>query len=61
MYINDMEKNSCRWYDETSAIKRAYDKGLIDKKWVENYCIIITLFKRKHKLEKYSKFILYRF
>lgn len=33
-----MEKNSCRWYDETSAIKRAYDKGLINKKWVENYC-----------------------
>lgn len=33
-----MNKNFCRWYDETSAIKRAYDKGLIDKKWVENYC-----------------------
>jgi len=32
MYINDMEKNFCRWYDETSAIKRAYDKGLIDMK-----------------------------
>jgi len=33
-----MEKKFCCWYDETSAIKRAYDKGLIDKKWVENYC-----------------------
>ncbi|MFO7794864.1 MAG: uracil-DNA glycosylase [Promethearchaeati archaeon] len=32
------DKNICRWYDETSAIKRAYDQGLIDKKWVENYC-----------------------
>ena len=38
MFINDMNKNFCRWYDESSAIKRAYDKGLIDKKWVENYC-----------------------
>ncbi len=38
MFINDMKKFFCRWYDETSAIKRAYDKGLIDKKWVENYC-----------------------
>jgi hypothetical protein len=28
----------CPWYDESSAIKRAFDKGLIDKKWVENYC-----------------------
>lgn len=38
MFISDMKKNFCRWYDETSAIKRAYDKGLIDKKWVEMYC-----------------------
>lgn len=33
-----MKKHFCCWYDETSAMKRAYDKGLIDKKWVENYC-----------------------
>lgn len=32
------KKKLCRWYDETSAMKRAYDKGLIDKKWVEDYC-----------------------
>ena len=28
----------CRWYNETSGVKRAYDLGLIDKKWVEDYC-----------------------
>jgi len=33
-----MNKTFCQWYDETSAIKRAYNKGLIDRKWVENYC-----------------------
>jgi hypothetical protein len=33
-----MKKNVCRWYDETSGMKRAYDQGLIDKKWVEDYC-----------------------
>jgi len=27
-----------RWYNETSAIKRAYEAGKIDRKWVENYC-----------------------
>ena len=32
-----MEKE-CKWYDETSAMKRAYDQGLLDKKWIENYC-----------------------
>ncbi len=28
----------CKWYNATSGVKRAYDLGLIDKKWVENYC-----------------------
>ena len=28
--------NLCVWYNETFAIKRAYDFGLIDKKWMEN-------------------------
>lgn len=31
-------KNVCRWYNETSGIKRFYDKGLLDKKWIEKYC-----------------------
>ncbi len=29
----------CRWYDESSGVKRACDLGLIDKKWVEDYCL----------------------
>ncbi|MEA3400003.1 MAG: uracil-DNA glycosylase [Armatimonadota bacterium] len=32
------ERDLCRWYNETSAIKRAYDQGLIERKWVEDYC-----------------------
>jgi len=28
----------CQWYNQTSGMKRAYDKGLLDKKWIENYC-----------------------
>lgn len=31
-------KKLCRWYNETSGVKRAYDRGIIDKKWVEDYC-----------------------
>ena len=31
-------KNVCRWYDETSGTKRAYDRGLLDKSWIEEYC-----------------------
>ncbi|MGI5818393.1 MAG: uracil-DNA glycosylase [Armatimonadota bacterium] len=29
----------CRWYNETSAIKRASDAGLIERRWVEQYCL----------------------
>lgn len=28
----------CRWCNETSGVKRAYDLGLISRKWVEQYC-----------------------
>ena len=34
-----MEKRRiCRWYNETSGMKRAYDAGLLDRKWIEDYC-----------------------
>ena len=28
----------CQWYNQTSGMKRAYDKGLLDKRWIKNYC-----------------------
>lgn len=31
--------NTCRWYDGTSGMKRAYDAGMRDRKWIDNYCI----------------------
>ena len=30
--------NICRWYNESSGMKRAYDKGWLDKQWIEDYC-----------------------
>ena len=30
-------KSVCRWHDETSGIKRAVVRGLLDKKWIEHY------------------------
>ena len=32
-------KRRCRWYDGTSGMKRAYDAGLLDAKWIEDYCM----------------------
>ena len=34
-----MSNNYCKWYNETSDVKRAADRGLIDNKWVEDYCL----------------------
>ncbi|MFW5866451.1 MAG: hypothetical protein ACOCX2_01455 [Armatimonadota bacterium] len=33
------ERNVCRWYNATSGIKRAFDAGLIERRWVEEYCL----------------------
>ena len=33
------DKKMCRWY-ETCSVKRAYDRGLIEEKWVADYCWI---------------------
>ena len=32
------KKNVCRWYNETSGMKRAYDQGKLDISWIEKYC-----------------------
>ena len=28
----------CVWYNNTSGMKRAYDAGLLDEKWLSEYC-----------------------
>ncbi|MFO8089165.1 MAG: hypothetical protein R6U13_04955 [Desulfatiglandaceae bacterium] len=33
------EKFVCPWYDATSGMKRAYDAGMLDKKWIDDYCM----------------------
>jgi len=33
------DKNPCRWYDSTSGMKRAYDSGMLDRKWIDDYCM----------------------
>lgn len=32
-------KDVCRWYDSTSGMKRAYDAGMLDRKWIDGYCL----------------------
>ena len=31
--------NVCRWYNGTSGMKRAFDAGLLDRKWIDDYCL----------------------
>ena len=33
------KKRICRWYDGTSGMKRAFDAGMLDKKWIDDYCM----------------------
>ena len=33
------KSNVCRWYNETAGVKWACALGLIEKKWVEDYCL----------------------
>ena len=33
-----MARDVCRWYNETSGMKRAFDAGLLDKQWLDDYC-----------------------
>jgi len=32
-------ENICKWYNETSDMKRAFDKGLLKEKWIVKYCM----------------------
>ena len=32
-------KNVCRWYDSSSGMKKAYDAGILEKKWINEYCM----------------------
>lgn len=32
-------KNICKWYNETSGMKRAYDKDLLKESWIAKYCL----------------------
>jgi len=34
-----MDRDICRWYNETSGMKRAHDAGLLAGKWIDDYCL----------------------
>jgi len=31
------QKKECKWY-QTCPMRYFYEKGILDKKWVDNYC-----------------------
>jgi hypothetical protein len=33
------ERRVCRWYNETSGMKRAFDAGRLEKRWIDDYCL----------------------
>ena len=50
------KRDVCVWYDETSGMKRAFDAGLLDGKWIEEYCLRGVegcVRKRRFETERY--------
>jgi len=48
--------NVCRWYDATSGVKRTHALGLIDEKWVKDYCLnggVDCVRKQRYETEGY--------
>lgn len=46
-------RQACRWYDGTSGMKRAYEAGMLDRKWIHEYCMNGgTCCVRKKKFEE---------
>ncbi len=43
-----MEKKICKWYD-VCPMKKFYEEGKLDKKWIENYC-----FKQGENCKRYE-------
>ena len=44
-------KDICKWYD-VCPLKLFYEKGLLDKKWVENYCWGEYFACKRYKMEE---------
>jgi len=46
-----MQKRVCKWY-EVCPMKRFYEEGKLDKKWVENYCFNNGKNCRRYEMEE---------
>ena len=46
-----MGKKICKWYD-VCPMKRFYEEGKLDKKWVENYCFNEGKNCKRYEMEK---------
>jgi len=43
--------NICKWYD-VCPLKKFYEEGTLDKRWVENYCWGDYLRCERYKMEE---------
>lgn len=50
-----MKKKACKWYF-VCPMKRFYEAGKLDKKWIENYCLVSNLDCVRRKMEEKGKY-----
>jgi len=43
-------KRYCRWF-EVCPLKRFYEKGILDKEWIECYCLKDYLSCKRYRME----------
>ena len=48
-------KHICEWYN-VCPLKRFYEQGKLDKKWVENYCFSNNLKCLRYKMEEQGEY-----
>lgn len=55
-YISDQKNiNYCHWY-EVCPMKYFYEKGLLEEKWVADYCWVCNPHCIRKKLEEQGKY-----
>ena len=47
-------KRACKWYS-VCPIKYFTDKGKLDKKWIENYCLVNNNDCVRYKMESHGE------
>ncbi|OQX54613.1 MAG: uracil-DNA glycosylase [Candidatus Omnitrophica bacterium 4484_213] len=50
-----MEKKECKWYP-VCPMRKFYEQGKLDRKWIENYCMLSNPDCLRRKMEERGEY-----